>query len=38
MNGELKMVTEYLKISRYSSGKTETTTGIADFPDEVQAI
>jgi hypothetical protein len=38
INGELKMVTDYLKLSDDSSGETQTTTRIANLPDEVQAI
>jgi hypothetical protein len=38
INGELKMVTDYLKLSDDSSGETQTTTRIANLPDEVRAI
>jgi hypothetical protein len=38
INDELKMVIEYLKWSHCSSGETQTANGIANLPDEVQAI
>jgi hypothetical protein len=38
MDGELRMVIEYLKLPCYSFGENETIPGIANLPDEVQAI
>jgi hypothetical protein len=36
MNGELEIVTEYVKSSCYLSGEIETTTGLANSPDKIQ--
>jgi hypothetical protein len=38
MNGELEMDTDYMKLSCYSAGETEMTTGVANFLDEIQAM
>jgi hypothetical protein len=38
INTGLKIVTEYLNCSQYSSGETPTTAGIANMPDEVHEM
>jgi hypothetical protein len=38
INAGLKIVTEYLNCSQYSSGETPTTAGTANMPDEVHEM